>query len=279
LNLIERTRDFFDRQPCNVRHGEAPVGTALWSHQVTTRRYWVESHIPDFADFRHWQGKRVLELGCGIGTDTLQFAKFAEHVDAVDISKASLELAIKRAALSSYTNIGFYEGNIEDPLPFTANEWNTYDLVYSFGVLHHTPHPEAALQNAHKFLKPNGELRIMLYAKWSYKRLMGHQPEAQSNCPLVRWYSVAGARRLVETCGFEVTSIEKRHIFPWRVDDYIQHHYVKAFPWNIVPHRSFESILGHHLLVKARLRSPKTSATTTASVGTTPRPTTGTSKF
>src|SRR5579863_10335718 len=104
-------------------------------------------------------------------------------------------------------------------------------------------------------------------------------PDAQSNCPLVRWYSVAGARRLVETCGFEVTSIEKRHIFPWRVDDYIQHHYVKAFPWNIVPHRSFESILGHHLLVKARLRSPKTSATTTASVGTTPRPTTGTSKF
>jgi SAM-dependent methyltransferase len=252
MNKIEEISAYWDKSPCNVKHGEAPVGSSLWSHQVTTRKYWVEQHIPPFAGFSDWKGKRVLELGCGIGTDTIQFAKYAEHVDAVDISKVSLELAMKRAALNNYSNIGFYEGNIEDPLPFTANEWNTYDLVYSFGVLHHTPHPEAVLQNAHKFLKPDGELRIMLYAKWSYKYLVGQQPEAQAGCPLVRWYTVAAARRLVETCKFRVLSIQKTHIFPWNISEYKQHRYVREFPWNFVSEHWLEPYLGHHILLVAR---------------------------
>ena len=251
MNKIEEIERYWSASPCNVRHGTADIGSALWSHQVTTRKYWVESHIPDFADFSHWQGKRVLELGCGIATDTIQFAKFAEHVDAVDISKASLELAMQRAAINGCKNIGFYQGNIEDPLPFTANWWNTYDLVYSFGVLHHTPHPECALQNAYKYLKPYGELRIMLYAEWSWKRIMHHQPEAKAGCPYVRWYTAKAAKRLVENSGFRVISIRKTHIFPWKIGPYTRHQYVRAFPWNVVSVRWLEPYLGHQLLIRA----------------------------
>src|SRR5579863_10446455 len=84
---------WWDARPCNIGHGEASPGSALWSQQVTARRYWVESHIPEFADFRRWKGKRVLEIGCGIGTDTLQFVKNGAEVDAIDLSMESLHLA------------------------------------------------------------------------------------------------------------------------------------------------------------------------------------------
>lgn len=249
MPTTEEISKWWDRKPCNIGHGEAEPGSSLWSHQVTTRKYWVEPHIPAFADFPHWKDKRVMELGCGIGTDTLQFAKFAEHVTAMDFSLNSIGLAVMR---SEAKNVNFHIWDIEKPLPFTAKQWNSYHLVYSFGVLHHTLHPEAVLQNASRYLKPNGELRIMLYAKYSWKHLFTRQqPEAQAGCPYVKWYSMRSAKHLVESCGFRVTSIQKTHIFPWRIPDYTQYRYKRAFPWNIVPHEWLEPYLGHHLLIKA----------------------------
>lgn len=245
MPLIEALTSYWDARPCNVHHGTAEIGSPLWSQQVSVRKYFVEPHIIQFADFWKWQGKRVLEIGCGIGTDTLLFVKSGvEHIDAVDMSNRSVDLAETRFCKDD--PVYFWRCDAEGGLP-----GGPYDLIYSFGVLHHTPHPETILKNAHQFLKADGELRIMLYAKWSWKHLMGHQPEAQAGCPLVRWYSESAAKRLVESCGFRVTSIQKTHIFPWRIADYIEHRYVKAFPWNIVPHRWLEPFLGHHLLIKA----------------------------
>lgn len=245
MSTVEKVCAFFDARPCNVYHGTAEIGSPEWSEQVTVRKYFVEPHIIEFAEFWKWKGKRVLEIGCGIGTDTLQFVKSGvEHIDAVDISNRSVDLAETRFRKDD--PVYFWRCDAEGGLPE-----GPYDLIYSFGVLHHTPRPESVLRTCRRFLKSDGELRIMLYAKWSWKRLCGHQPEAQAGCPIVRWYSVVGARRLLESCGFRVISIQKTHIFPWRVEDYVEHRYVKAFPWNVIPHRWLEPILGHHLLLKA----------------------------
>src|ERR1700739_509502 len=85
----------------------------------------------------------------------------------------------------------FHCRNAEEFLPD-----GPFDLIWSFGVLHHTPHPEKVLRLAHERLKLDGDLRIMLYAKYSWKNLFtGQQPEAQAGCPLVRWYSMQGAKR------------------------------------------------------------------------------------
>src|SRR5439155_26929823 len=64
---IERVRDFWDRAPCNIRHSNKTVGTREYFDEVEQRKYFVESHIPGFADFGSWAGRRVLEIGCGIG--------------------------------------------------------------------------------------------------------------------------------------------------------------------------------------------------------------------
>lgn len=245
---------YWSARPCNIRHGTAPIGTPEWSAQVTQRKYFVEPHIPKFAQFERWKGKRVLEIGCGIGTDTLSFLRAgAKFIDAIDISSHSISLAFNRVSGAGLSNASFHCCDAEERIPIS---WG-YDceLIYSFGVLHHTPHPERVLRMAKERLSENGELRIMLYAKWSIKNLMRQQPEAQAGCPYVKFYSGWEARKLLWNSGFKVESIRKTHIFPWRVEDYIQHRYVKAWPYSWMPKWFFsllERLLGAHLLIVAR---------------------------
>ncbi len=251
--MISEIQAYWDRVPCGSRHGQSAVGSYEWSQEVTLQRYFVQPHILGFAEFWSWRGKRVLEIGGGLGTDTLQFARQGAIVTMIEFSPVSLALAAKRFK-EEELDATFICADAEKPLPLSAAGWNTFDLSYSFGVLHHTPQPGAVLQNMKLYLKPDRELRIMLYAKWSIKHLTGEQPEAQAGCPLVRWYSKREATKLLEASGFRVVSIRKTHIFPWRVSDYVEHRYVKRWVYRWMPgwfFRCLERIAGHHLLVVA----------------------------
>ena len=70
---IDKVKDYWNERPCNIRHSHKEVGTRQYFDEVEARKYFVEPHIPRFAEFESWQGKKVLEIGCGIGTDTINF--------------------------------------------------------------------------------------------------------------------------------------------------------------------------------------------------------------
>jgi SAM-dependent methyltransferase len=272
--MIAAVREYWNRRPCNIRHSPVDIDESpgLYSRQVSGRKYHVEPHISAFADFPRWDSCSVLELGCGIGTDTLSFAAHGASVVAVDISEKSLEIARRRAqAMGQYNNIVFLQSNIEKLLPI-HKLWpgRVFDLVYSFGVLHHTPHPAQALDWIKGCMHDESLLKIMLYHRYTPKVLsalrhwrpgmsiddaVARMSEAQRGCPITYTYTKDSAADLLQD--FEILDMHVDHIFPYRVQDYINYRYVFQWYWRILPPKFFhwlERHLGWHLLITARLK-------------------------
>jgi ubiquinone/menaquinone biosynthesis C-methylase UbiE len=273
---IDRVRDYWNQRPCNLRHSAAPVGTREYFDQVEARKYFVEPHIPGFAQFERWSGKRVLEVGCGLGTDTMNFARAGARVTAVDVSKTSLDLARKRAEIFGLQDrITFVEANAEQLSAFV--EPSHYDLVYSFGVIHHTPHPHLALEQIRRyFTGPDTTLKMMVYyrsswkvfaivfkeahgAFWHLDEAVARNSEAQTGCPVTYTYTRQSLRQWLEATGFAIDDMFVDHIFPYRVADYVKYRYVKGFPFNVLPDavtRVLERRMGWHLCVTAHAGPP-----------------------
>src|SRR6266850_845793 len=114
-SAIDQVRAYWNRRPCNIRHSTKPVGSREYFNEVEARKYFVEPHIPGFAEFARWNGKKVLEIGCGIGTDTINFARHGALVTAVDLAEKSLEVARQRARVFGLENrIRFVQANAEE---------------------------------------------------------------------------------------------------------------------------------------------------------------------
>jgi len=159
---LEEVRDYWNRRPCNIRHGTAPVGSREYFDQVEARKYQVEPHIPGFSEFEKWRAKKVLEIGCGLGTAAASFARAGADYTAIELSEESLKLARQRFEVFGLQG-RFYSGNAERLSSIVPVE--TYDLVYSFGVIHHSPHPERIVSEVKAYLGAESEFRLMLYAK------------------------------------------------------------------------------------------------------------------
>ncbi len=158
----DAVREYWDAQPCGTRGTRTEVGSAAFFDEVERVRYRLESFILRLVEFPRWQGKKVLEVGCGLGTDTLQFLRAGAQVTALDLSARSVALAAARARQVGQTAL-FLNADAER-LPF-GND--VFDLVYSWGVLHHTPDTLGAIEEVRRVLRPGGTALVMLYHRRS----------------------------------------------------------------------------------------------------------------
>jgi ubiquinone/menaquinone biosynthesis C-methylase UbiE len=267
---VEDVRAYWNRRPCNIRHSSQPVGSKEYFDEVEARKYFVEPHIPGFADFERWHGKKVLEIGCGIGTDTINFARAGADVTVAELSDESMKVAEQRAEVFGLADrIHFFNGNAEELTSFVPVE--THDLVYSFGVIHHSPHPERILEQATSYMKPGGTLKVMVYNRRSWKvfwmilkygrgdfrkaqELIAEHSEAQFGSPVTYAYTRTELVEMLARHGFRATDVFVDHIFPWRIPDYVEYRYVKVWYFRWIPERLFRRLerrLGWHLCATA----------------------------
>jgi 2-polyprenyl-3-methyl-5-hydroxy-6-metoxy-1,4-benzoquinol methylase len=257
MDIKDRIESYWNRQPCNVGHSTEPVGTEAYFDAVTAKRYRAEPHILDFAGFHLWRGRRVLEIGCGIGTDAEQFARHGAEYTGIDISEESLHLSRERFQVYGLQG-DFRCGSVTD-IDFLKS-LGEFDLVYSYGVLHHFPGMDNHLSNISSVMHSGSELRFMVYAKNSWKYAMIQkgldQFEAQADCPYAEAFTRQEIVDLLEPL-YHVERIRQEHCFMYNVPAYKQGRF-ELEPWFAampeVMRSAVREYLGWHLLVKAKKR-------------------------
>jgi len=248
---INTIKEYWNNCPCNLNHSTKELASKEYFEEVERKKHFVEPHILDFANFSLWKNKKVLEIGCGIGTAATNFIKNGADYTGLELSDKSLELTKKR--LSVYELIGhLYNINAEDNIDFLG--LNSFDLVYSFGVIHHSPSPEKIVKNAYNLLKPGGTLKIMVYAENSWKKILidkeQEQYEAQNGCPLAYTYTNNQIYDLLKD--YKNIQIKQTHIFPYKIEEYKKGIYIKEDWFEAMPQHMFnilEEKLGWHLCV------------------------------
>lgn len=273
---IDKVKKYWNDRPCNIRHSTKEVGTKEYFDEVEARKYMVEPHIPAFAEFEKWKGKSVLEIGCGIGTDAVNFARNGANLFSVDLTPEAVRITRERLQVFGLDAI-VEEANAEtltDTIDVYHGKYadTGFDLIYSFGVLHHTPDYKKAFREIAKIMQPKTELRMMVYHKGAFKthqileeydydyahaeELVAKHSEAQTGCPVTYTFTPNTISEALEEVGMVATSIEIDHIFPYRIEQYKKYEYVREDIWQMPDEtfKAFEKRYGWHLLIKAKLK-------------------------
>jgi SAM-dependent methyltransferase len=170
-------RAFWDDEACGERYGI----------EQDTRRYELEPEILEFADFAVAHNKRVLEVGVGMGSDFVRWVVAGAQATGVDLTSRAVAITNERLAregLVAQVRIGDAE-----ELPFEDSQ---FDIVYSWGVLHHTPDTARGVLEARRVLAPGGQLKVMVYHLRSWVALA-----AWVRFGLLRGKPTMGLRRAV----------------------------------------------------------------------------------
>ncbi len=158
---------FWDANPCGSKFSDLEMGSAAFFAAVEKHRYDLEPHIMEMAGFEAAKGLRVLELGCGLGTDGVQFARHGACYTGMDLTANGTRLAKRHLDVRGESGT-VCRGDGEN-LPFRDA---CFDVIYSHGVLHHTPDPPRAFAEVRRVLRPGGRAIMMVYHRRSYNYLI-----------------------------------------------------------------------------------------------------------
>lgn len=238
---LASVKDFWERTPCGeIFTAGTQEGDDSYFEDITRERYRWEYHLQPFLDEVARAGKKVLEIGCGMGIDSSELAKRGCELTGIDLTERAIGLA-RRNFERLKLHGEFKTGNAEH-LDFPDSH---FDCVYSMGVLHHTPDTARAIAEVLRVLKPGGSAFIMLYssislnhlAHWILRAPYEYSREAGKDAPVTRMYSRSELVALFRD--FEACTFRKRYLFgagwkpvsnwvPTRLNDWLG----RVFGWH-----------------------------------------------
>lgn len=266
---VHSVKKFWNSSPCGTRHSANAPTSVKYFRDIRNNRYIVENHIPTFAKFEDWNGKNVLEVGCGIGIDSIVFALNGANVTAVDISENSINIA-KTMADNMGVKINFICGDAEKLSKIVPKI--KYDLIYSFGVIHHSTNPDKIMKQIRRVSSKDTEIRIMLYHKYSFKVIwilvryarfnvfklknyVSKYSEGTTGCPITNVYSKKEVKELLSE--FDIKELNVNFIFKYKISEYKKNpkNYVVVWYFRWLPKFIFnwlEKKMGWHLCIVCR---------------------------
>lgn len=198
--LGRKVADFWTR---NV-NAERIMGRDVTLHERGTEEYFADLEVQRFRSHRHlpdWiasmrAGSHVLEIGCGIGLDSMRMARHGLRVTAIDLTAVGPGTGSKRAQARGLD--ATYLCADAEHLPFPGE---AFDYVYSFGVMHHAPDTQACIDEAYRVLRPGGQALIMLYHRHSLNEAVHRLvrvpfEERDELCPVVRRFTLTEVRAM-----------------------------------------------------------------------------------
>lgn len=156
-------KNYWEDKSPGRKHSDKEVGSKEFYDEIEHSRYsdyFKYKYLPKVAEFDQHANEKVLEIGVGLGTDSLQFAKNGAKSHGIDLTETAIKLTKERFAMNGLK--GTFKSASFTNIPF---EDNTFDLVYSFGVLHHSEETQEGIDEVYRVLKPGGKAIIMLYHK------------------------------------------------------------------------------------------------------------------
>lgn len=158
----ERVRRFWEDHPCGAQDVQEVPGSPGFFAALERWRYGGDPFMPRLVGFHRAAGQRLLEVGCGPGTDLVSFATAGAQVVGVDLTHRAAVLA--RSNLQSHGHRGWVLVGDGERLPFQDD---SFDFVYSWGVIHHVPQPAVAAREIVRVCRPGGRVLVMLYNRRS----------------------------------------------------------------------------------------------------------------
>jgi SAM-dependent methyltransferase len=250
--------DWWDSHPCELWHSNKPHHSLEFSKEIS---YWRDKHqgsVFEFVDRKKFAHKKVLEIGCGIGTHGLEFSKAGAHYVGVDVSSRSIDVARQRFKAENAAG-QFYTLNAAKPDALA--DFGKFDIVFSCGVIHHWPTPEDFVPNFYDAMLPDGNLILAVYNEYSWKNCLVKSEiarfEAAAGVPCVKCFSREDISNMLSGF-FHIDSIDLKGLFKYNVEKYKKGIF-ELEPWfAVMPEKLLQSIenhLGEMMIITAR---PKT---------------------
>ena len=255
--LIDQIRAYWNGRIHDQAMSNAAAGTLAFFDDLDDYRFDKLRYLPRLVDFDGYRGQRLLEIGCGIGTDLVRFARGGARVTGVDLAQQAIDLARRNVELHGVADATLEVADGE-ALPFGDA---SFDAVYAHGAVQYTADPARLISEAHRVLRPGGEAIVMVYNRRSWlsamSALTGTALE-HADAPVLRTFTIAEFRRLLDPFA-EVRIVPERFPVPsrlhkgWKATVY-NRLFVGTF--NALPRRLVRP-LGWHLMAFCRTQGKR----------------------